>query len=555
MVLIVALAATSTLMAQAAASIGNVFNDLVRVEGMIAARQPTPKPNARSVGRAQGPVPAFPGAQGGGALSRGGRGGEVYQVTNLNDSGPGSLRACIQAKEPRTCIFRTGGTIRLASSLSVANPFITIAGQTAPGDGVQIAGPNSPEGHSLYITTHDVVIQYLRIRRGWYEGEKCTSTCATNVLILANNPSHNPYNIVLDHVSLEWSAYESIIGLGSNAVPNVPRSTTVSWSLLGEALAGAGQTTNSEWGGYSGEGAKAPDAMIDLDLHHNLLAGARHRFPLMTNRSARLVNNIIYAWTFYATRHKGLRDIINNYFKLRNGQRISGHEISAWTTNDANDTSVAPSFYVTSNVGPSDPSGTANWTNMTALAVNQSVGENCPSSPCPLPESYQRVSPIPRPDGYIEITPDPVSTISSASGPMLSTGRAAPYGGVGASRKLDCAGRWADAQDSVDKRIVSAVAKGTNLYGSFDYSSLYASPRSQADLGGWPALSPGTPCTDKNNNGIPDLWESHWAKKFNRGSTLDPNRRDFGDEYTNLEHYINGTNPVAPENEGEQRDK
>jgi hypothetical protein len=107
----------------------------------------------------------------------------------------------------------------------------------------------------------------------------------------------------------------------------------------------------------------------------------------------------------------------------------------------------------------------------------------------------------------------------------------------------------------VDKRIVSAVAKGTNLYGSFDYSSLYASPRSQADLGGWPALSPGTPCTDKNNNGIPDLWESHWAKKFNRGSTLDPNRRDFGDEYTNLEHYINGTNPVAPENEGEQRDK
>jgi hypothetical protein len=548
MVLIVAVAAASTLTGRAAVSLVNVFNDRVRVERRGAPQRPTPKLSARQVVRQHrgppGPVPAFPGAEGGGALSRGGRGGQVYQVTNLNDSGIGSLRVCIEAKGPRTCIFRTGGTITLASSLFVANPFITIAGQTAPGGGIQIAGPNSPEGHSLYITTHDVVIRYLRIRRGWYEGERCTSTCATNVLILANRASHDPYNIVLDHVSLEWSGYESIIGLGSNAVPNLPRSTTVSWSLLGEALAGAGQTTNSEWGGYSGEGAKAPDAMIDHDLHHNLLAGASHRFPLMTNRSARLVNNIIYAWTFYATRHKGLRDIINNYFKLRNGQAISGHEISAWTTNEANDTSLAPSFYVTGNVGPRDPSGTANWTKMTALAVNQSVGESCRSSPCPLPEGYQRVSAIPRPDGYIEIKPDPVSTISSASGPMLNTGRAVPYDGVGASRNLDCAGRWADAQDSVDKRIVSAVAKGTNLYGSFDYSSLKASPGSQADLGGWPTLSPGTPCTDKNNNGIPDLWESHWAKEFDRGSTLDPNGRDFGDEYTNLEHYINGMNPV-----------
>src|SRR5258708_2274921 len=191
MVLIVAVTAASTLAAQVAVSPVNAFNDRVRVEHRSAPQRPTPKLSARQVSRRHrdppGPVPALPGAQGGGALSRGGRGGEVYQVTNLSDSGIGSLRVCIEAKGPRTCIFRTGGTITLASSLFVANPFITIAGQTAPGDRIHIAGPNPPDGHSLYITTHDVVIRYLRIRRGWYEGERCTSTCATNVLILANH--------------------------------------------------------------------------------------------------------------------------------------------------------------------------------------------------------------------------------------------------------------------------------------------------------------------------------------------------------------------------------
>jgi hypothetical protein len=565
MVLILAAAASSTLAVQApawppvmrrqrdeapelvgwAAALGVIDAGGERLEERVRERDRMRQiGGARRHGRPKGrAVPAFPGAQGGGALSKGGRAGKVHQVTNLNDSGLGSLRACVDANGPRTCVFRTGGTITLASPLIVANPFITIAGQTAPGGGIQITGPNSPGGHTLYITTHDVVVRYLRVRRGWYAGETCTSTCATNVLILSNHASHDPHDIMLDHVSLEWSAYEAIIGLGSNDVPHVPRSSTVSWSLLGEALAGAGQTTNDAWGGYSSQGPKAPNAMIDLDLHHNLLVGAKHRFPLMTNRSARLVNNIIYAWTFYAMRHKGLRDIIGNFFKLRNGQAILGHEISAWTTNDGNDTSFPPSFYVTGNIGPGDPSGTDNWTHMTALAVNQSSGEDCPSSPCPLSATYQRASAIPTPSRYIRIAPDPVSTISSASGPMLNTGRAAPYDGVGASRRLDCAGRWVDAQDSVDIRIVNAVVNGTTLYGSFDYSSLKASPQSQADLGGWPTLARGTPCADDNHNGMPDAWESYWAGEFGLGRALDPNGLDFGDDYTNLEHYINGMAP------------
>jgi hypothetical protein len=483
-------------------------------------------------------VVAFPGAQGGGALSRGGRGGTVYRVTNLNDSGAGSLRACVQASGPRICVFRTGGTITLVSTLTVANAFLTIAGQTAPGGGIQLNGPNSPGDPALMITTHDVVVQYLRVRRGHNPGEICNAnpwSCGASVEIFSNSPATDPSNIMLDHVSSEWSNYDSMIALGSNNASNQPRSLTVSRSILGEALGGAGQTVGANFGGYSGAGPTAPDGMTDLDFHHNLFAGTSHRMPLLTVKAARLVNNIVYAWTYYPMRSKGLRDFINNFFKTRTGQAAVSHEIQAWTENAGNDTSFAPSFYLLGNLGPTDPNGTANWT-MTALAQNESGSE----ASSPLSITYQRNAPIPTPSGYIPITADPASTLSSA---LLNTARAAPYDGVGASRKLDCSGNWADAQDPVDSRIVNAVANGANLYGSYDYSSLTASPQSQADLGGWPILAAGTACADANNNGLPDVWESYWAGRFGLGTTLDPSGLNFGDGYTNLEHYIDGISP------------
>ena len=473
----------------------------------------------------------------------GGRGGAVYLVTNTADSGAGSLRACVDASGPRTCVFRTGGTITLLSSLMVLNPFLTIAGQTAPGGGIQISGPsgaNAAGNPALLIKTHDVVVQYLRVRRGHNAGEICNQnpwSCGASVEVLANWASDSPYNIVIDHVSAEWSNYDSLIILGGQAATLLPRQITISYSIIGEELSGAGQTTAAALGAYTG--GAVPDAMTDIDVHHSLFAGASHRTPLMTVNSGRLVNNFVYAWTYYAMRNKGFRDLVNNYFKLRSGQATPSHEFSAWITNDGNDTSAAPSFYVTGNVGPNDPAGTNNWNLMTALAVNESGVE----SSSPISTTYQRGSAIPTLSGYIPIVADPVFNISSTSGLLLNTARTAAYDGVGASRKLDCSGNWADARDSVDSRIVNAVANGTPLFGSYDYSSLSASPQSQADLGGWPTLATGTACTDSNNNSLPDVWESYWAAVFGLGSTLDPNAHNFGDAYTNLEHYINGMNP------------
>jgi Big-like domain-containing protein len=506
-----------------------------------------PIANSQAGNAPLGTVVAFPGAEGGGANSVGGRGGTVYEVTNLNNAGTGSLRVCIDASGPRTCVFRTGGTISLSSTLTITNPYITIAGQTAPGGGIQLAGPSGAQAAgypSLMVKTHNVVVRYLRIRRGHNTGEVCNQnpwSCGMSLEVLANTASDNAYNIVFDHVSAQWSNYDALGIVGHPNAGTVPHSITVSSSIIGEELGAAGQTTAAVVGGYSGLGNGYLDLESDIDFHHNLFAGSSHRMPLTANYSSRLVNNLVYGWTYYPMRSKGLRDFVNNYFTYRSGQSFVSHEIQAWTTNDGNDTTFAPSFYVSGNLGPSDPNGAANWT-MTALSVNQSGSE----ASSPLSTTYQRSSPIPTPAGYIPITAEPASSISSATGSILNIPRTATYAGAGASRSLDCSGNWVDARDSVDTRITNAVVNGTTLFGSFTYGSLAASPQSQADLGGWPTLAAGTPCADTDHDGMPDTWE---AANGLQSSNAADGILTAANGYTNLENYLNGeiVDPPAPD--------
>ncbi|MCE2414125.1 hypothetical protein J4G07_08985, partial [Candidatus Poribacteria bacterium] len=157
-------------------------------------------------------VPAFPGAEGYGAVTRGGRGGKVIMVTNLNDSGPGSLREACEAEGPRIVVFRVSGTITLESPLKISNPYITIAGQTAPGDGICL------RRYQLSINASEVIIRYIRVRLG-NETDNDADAIA----------GRYQKNIILDHVSASWSVDETVSIYHCENV-------TIQWCLISESL-------------------------------------------------------------------------------------------------------------------------------------------------------------------------------------------------------------------------------------------------------------------------------------------------------------------------------
>ncbi len=211
---------------------------------------------------------AFPGAEGHGAYARGGRVGKALFVTNLNDSGPGSLRAAIDAKGPRTVIFRVGGVIELKQSLTIREPFITIAGQTAPGDGICLRG--APDTLSL-VNTHDVIVRYLRVRHG-HTGDSAADEGDCIACYSADN-------FILDHCSVSWGTDEGI------SVTQSSDRYTVQWCIIAEGLNYRGHSMGSILGGDRST------------WHHNLFAHCRTRNPRFAGLCrADFRNNVIYDW-------------------------------------------------------------------------------------------------------------------------------------------------------------------------------------------------------------------------------------------------------------------
>ncbi len=193
------------------------------------------------------PTPAFPGAEGAGKWSRGGRGGRVIAVTNLNDDGPGSLRAAIDAPEPRTVVFHVSGTIELSRPLRVAHPFITIAGQTAPGDGICLKGRELQIGR-----THDVIVRHLRCR----PGDKTSAAGELDAISL-----WDARDVIIDHCSATWSTDECL------SVTRDSDRVTVQHCLIAEAL--TEHSFGSIIGLYDGS----------ISFLHNLYANNRSRNP------------------------------------------------------------------------------------------------------------------------------------------------------------------------------------------------------------------------------------------------------------------------------------
>jgi rhamnogalacturonyl hydrolase YesR/pectate lyase len=245
--------------------------------GMLLAGSAMEWPRARPIAAAERPAApelprAFPGAEGFGALAVGGRRGDVYHVTNLSDVGPGSLRYGVQtACGPRTIVFDLSGTIFLRSVLTIDRPFLTLAGQTAPGDGVTVAGfATSISG------THDVVVRYMRFRAG---DVNCPSFQGDALNVFESR------DVIIDHVSASWSVDETLSVTRSDRV-------TVQWSIIAESL---NESCHAK--GHHGYGSLLRWGNGGVTIHHTLYAHHESRNPrLGDDLGLDFVNNVVYDW-------------------------------------------------------------------------------------------------------------------------------------------------------------------------------------------------------------------------------------------------------------------
>ncbi|WP_051361261.1 polysaccharide lyase family 1 protein, partial [Desulfuromonas sp. TF] len=222
-----------------------------------------------------GYLPVFPGAQGFGTETKAGRSGKVLKVTNLNDSGSGSLRAAIEASGPRIIVFEVSGTIKLASDLKVKDPYVTIAGQTAPSPGVTLRGA------ALAVHTHDVLAQHLRIRVG---DDSSGPSPGSRDGIRITGSLGDVYRVVFDHLSVSWAVDET----GSS--PYEPHEITISNSILGEAL----NNSIHPQGNHS-KGFLVREGTQNISMVGNLIAHNHDRNPRVTGDTKMVaLNNVFY---------------------------------------------------------------------------------------------------------------------------------------------------------------------------------------------------------------------------------------------------------------------
>jgi pectate lyase len=362
---------------------------------VISGPQPPPPPPS------SGGLRAFPGAEGFGAEAVGGRGGRVIAVTNLNDSGPGSLRAAIEATGPRTAVFRVGGTIELLTPLRIKNPFITIAGQTAPGGGIALRNHPSNRRAALAIDTSEVVVRYLRVR----PGPSAHASSNVDALLIRSGS-----NIIIDHCSFSWAVDENV-----NTWYRAS-DITIQWSLISEALH---RSTHSK-GSHSMGMLVGHAGSHSISIHHNLFAHNDSRNPaIKTTGTVDFVNNVIHNYGDYAgwvgDEHARVPlNFVGNVYQSGPDSDPARWELEVY---EGYGTGHGFSLHVRDNIGPHRLTGT----------------EPQDAAVSPNGRAYIVASPNPAP---------PVTTIPAQDA----------FAAV-----LDGAGATLPARDAVDQRVVNAV--------------------------------------------------------------------------------------------------
>ncbi len=453
-------------------------------------------------------IPAFPGAEGGGAYTPGGRGGKVIVVTSLADEGLGTFREACETGGARIIVFNVSGVIRLSSPIHLRAPYVTIAGQTSPGDGVCLTGA------SFLIDTHDVVIRHMRFRRG-----------AQDVAFRDDAIGGNPVgNIMIDHCSASWgldenmSIYRHVYNRDETGhglkLPTV--NITIQNSVFSEAM----DTYNHAFGGtIGGHNCMFARNLFASNISRNCSVGMNEGFNF--------VNNVTFNWwnrSVDGGDNTSLFNIINNYFKpgpITPLDKPISYRILK--PESGRDKSKALSFgkaYVSGNIVHGNKKVTKdNWNGGVQLADDVKEEEFL---------SKIRVN---------EPFPMPHVTIMPAQ---------KAYNFV-----MENVGANFPKRDAVDSRIVKSVQTGKAIYveNAPEFVSPYIKRRLPADsykqgiitdirqVGGLPEYK-GTPVKDSDNDGMPDAWEIKNGLNPHDPSdaTLDCN----GDGYTNIEKYING---------------
>jgi hypothetical protein len=269
---------------------------------------------------------AFPGAEGAGRFALGGRGGAVLRVTNLNDAGPGSLRAAVESRGARTIVFDIGGTVVLQSPLTIRQGRVTVAGQTAPGGGITL------RGQPLIVAADDVIVRHLRVRLGDETGVQEDAVSITR-----------GRRIILDHISASWSVDETL-SVGSRYDPpeRGVYDVTVQWSLIAESL----NASNHDKGehGYGslvrgGHGAR-------MTFHHNLWADHHARMPRPGNYNPPAVdpqgprfefrNNLFYNWGSSHSGYDADTDSLSAYAFIANTYLPGPDSTGRWAFEESN---------------------------------------------------------------------------------------------------------------------------------------------------------------------------------------------------------------------------
>lgn len=458
-------------------------------------------------------APAFPGAEGFGRYVTGGRGGKVYHVTTLEDNNSvGSFRYAINQTGKRIIVFDVSGTIELKSTLQLKKPNVTIAGQTAPGDGICIAG------YPFQISTNNVIIRYMRFRVG-----------SSNVTVSGADGwdglgSLDQKNIIVDHCSVSWSIDECCSFSGCSDI-------TLQWTLVSQSLVNAGHNKGAHGygGNWGGSGAS---------YHHNLLAHHGSRTPRLgprpttqTDERMDMRNNVIYNFGgngCYGGEGMSV-NIVNNYYKPGpgsptgdKGKRIAGIGIRTkeyCTTYPA----YAPmmhvwgKYFVEGNVN--SQYGDVTEDNWTYGMYNQiDAGGNDGTYTAVTKDTIKLDAPI-------ENIPVTMHTAQNAYDKVLKY--------VGASIK----------RDALDEIMISDTRDGKASFTGTGNGSGFINTENDVKYAdgttGLPTLTGTAAPTDTDQDGMPDAWETANGLNPNSSSDAALYSLDSKGYYTNIEVYIN----------------